>query len=121
MSAIGEVENAMSSINNLRDEYAKRSAVTDASKKVYELTRKQYDLGFVDYFSVSDAQRLALANERAQISLRGDRFKAYVNLISALGGGWSADTEAQENALRPDLFDPYELSKEKPKPLGGEG
>lgn len=64
---------------------------------------------------------MALANERAQISLRGDRFKAYVNLISALGGGWSADTEAQENALRPDLLDPYELSKEKPKPLGGEG
>lgn len=78
----------MSSINNLRDEYAKRSAVTDASKKVYELTRKQYDLGFVDYFSVSDASRLALANERTQISLRGDRFKACVDFIAAIGGGW---------------------------------
>lgn len=121
LNAIGEVENALAQINCLKREYDKRTDVVNASLKVQDLTQKQYDLGYIDYFSVSDAQRLALANERAQISLRGDRFKAYVNLISALGGGWSADTEAQENALRPDLLDPYELSKEKPKPLGGEG
>ena len=93
----------MSSINNLRDEYAKRSAVTDASKKVYELTRKQYDLGFVDYFSVSDASRLALANERTQISLRGDRFKACVDFIAAIGGGWELPKEDDNSALRNDI------------------
>lgn len=103
LSAIGEVENAMSSINNLRDEYAKRSAVTDASKKVYELTRKQYDLGFVDYFSVSDASRLALANERTQISLRGDRFKACVDFIAAIGGGWELPKDDDDSALRNDI------------------
>ena len=83
----------------------------NASLKVQDLTQKQYDLGYIDYFSVSDAQRLALANERAQISLRGDRFKAYVNLISALGGGWEADTQKQKEQLAPDLLDPYELNK----------
>ncbi len=121
LNAIGEVENALAQINYLKREYDKRTDVVNASLKVQDLTQKQYDLGYIDYFSVSDAQRLALSNERAQISLRGDRFKAYVNLISALGGGWSADPEAQEKALRPDLLDPYELSKEKPKPLGEEG
>ena len=111
LTAIGEVENALASINYLEREYEKRTNVVNASLKVQDLTQKQYDLGYIDYFSVSDAQRLALANERAQISLRGDRFKAYVNLISALGGGWEADTQKQKEQLAPDLLDPYELNK----------
>ena len=111
LTAIGEVENALASINYLEREYEKRTNVVNASLKVQDLTQKQYDLGYIDYFSVSDAQRLALANERAQISLRGDRFKAYVNLISALGGGWEADTQKQKEQLAPDLLDPYELNR----------
>lgn len=120
LSAIGEVENALAQINYLKREYDKRTDVVKASLKVQDLTQTQYDHGYIDYFSVSDAQRLALSNERAQISLRGDRFKAYVNLISALGGGWVADVQKQDEELRPDLLDPYELSKDKPKPLGEE-
>ena len=120
LSAIGEVENALAQINYLKREYDKRTDVVKASLKVQDLTQTQYDHGYIDYFSVSDAQRLALSNERAQISLRGDRFKAYVNLISALGGGWVADVQKQDEELRPDLLDPYELSKDNPKPLGEE-
>ena len=88
LNAIGEVENALSEINYIKREYQKRSDVTKASLKVQELTQKQYEHGYVDYFSVSDAQRLALENERTQIKLRGDQFRACVALISSLGGGW---------------------------------
>ena len=99
LSAIGEVENALSEINYLEREYDKRTFVTKASLKIQELTLKQYEQGYVDYFSVSDAQRLALENERSQIRLRGDRFRACVALIGALGGGWNvADGEAPEGA-----------------------
>ncbi len=107
LAAIGEVENAMSSINLLKDEYAKRADVTKASKNVYELTRKQYDLGFVDYFSVSDASRLALTNERAQISLRGDRFRACVDFIAAIGGGWELDEEEMQkrSGIKPGMYE----------------
>ena len=108
LSAIGEVENAMSSVKNLKEEYIKRSDVTKASIKVYELTRKQYDLGFVDYFSVSDASRLALANERTQISIRGDRFRACVDFIAAIGGGWELpkeDSDDVRNDLKPAIYE----------------
>ncbi len=108
LSAIGEVENAMSSVKNLKEEYIKRSDVTAASNKVYELTRKQYDLGFVDYFSVSDASRLALANERTQISIRGDRFRACVDFIAAIGGGWELpkeDSDDVRNDLKPAIYE----------------
>ncbi len=95
LTAIGQVETSLSEINYLKREYEKRRNVTIASLKVQELTQKQYDQGYVDYFSVSDAQRLALENERAQIRLRGDQFRACVALISSLGGGWTLPREEE--------------------------
>ena len=86
-------------------EYKKRIDVTNASLKVQELTIRQYELGFVDYFSVSDAQRQALIDEREQIALRGSRFRACVNLIAAIGGGWQLNDEEQREALEPKLED----------------
>ncbi|MBQ2722170.1 MAG: efflux transporter outer membrane subunit [Opitutales bacterium] len=112
LTAIGEVENAMSQINNLKIEYAKRMDVTKASNKVFELTRKQYDLGFVDYFSVSDASRNALLNEREQINLRGDRFRACVDFITAIGGGWELNKEAVENQdIKPSMYESANLER----------
>ena len=86
--------------------------VTKASNKVFELTRKQYDLGFVDYFSVSDASRNALLNEREQISLRGDRFRACVDFIASIGGGWELNKEAVENQdIKPAMYESANLEK----------
>ena len=96
INAIGEVESALANINYLKREYQTRSDVTNASLKVQELTQKQYENGYVDYFSVSDAQRLALENERTQLSLRGEQFRACVVLITALGGGWQVSDEKQQ-------------------------
>jgi outer membrane protein, multidrug efflux system len=43
----------------------------------------------VSYFEVVDAQRTALAVERADAQLAGQRWITHVALIKALGGGWS--------------------------------
>ena len=121
LSAIGEVENALSQINNLRVEYAKRMAVVEASLKVEELTQRQYDLGFVDYFSVSDAQSLALLNERELLALLGDRFRACVNLIVALGGGWQNEKPSADwfdNNTKPGF---YEGISDPASPAGMQG
>lgn len=109
LAAIVEVENAMSNINLLEAEYKRRSEVTAASIKVQDLTKKQYDLGYVDYFSVSDAQRNALLNERTQLTLKSQRFKACVSFIAALGGGWHLD---DNKSFKPES-DWYEKSKDK--------
>ena len=81
--------------------------------KVQALTLKQYEQGYVDYFSVSDAQRLALENERTQIQLRGSQFRACVALIASLGGGWKIPTEDD----KPD-FSPPTLEKHVNKFVG---
>lgn len=104
LNAIGEVENALANINLLKTEYEKRHAVTVATQKVEALTKKQYDLGYVDYFSVSDAQRISLASERDELRLKAERFRACVSLIAALGGGWQQDPDSQE-AVVPALYD----------------
>jgi len=89
LRAIREVEDALADVNLLGVQYERRDAVCKASNKVEELTRKQYDLGYIDYFAVSDAQRLALLNERERLRLKGDRFRACVGLVASLGGGWT--------------------------------
>jgi len=111
LSAIGQVENSLSEINYLKREYEKRRDVTIASLKVQELTQKQYDQGYVDYFSVSDAQRLALENERLQIRLRGDQFRACVALISSLGGGWTLPKEEDKETEKTFVPRALELYK----------
>ncbi len=110
INAIGEVENALADINYLKREYETRSDVTKASLKVQELTQKQYENGYVDYFSVSDAQRLALENERTQLSLLGDRFRACVTLIASIGGGWQVPSKDDK---QPSQFAPKPLEMYK--------
>lgn len=98
LAAFKSVEDSLSNIKYLEQEYVERKEVVAASQDVQRMTRVQYDEGYTDYFSVSDAQRLSLANERALIVLRGDRFNACVDLILALGGGWSATPpDGEEN------------------------
>jgi outer membrane protein TolC len=57
------------------------------------LTTNQYKAGIVSYLNVVTVQTIALTNERAAISISGQRLNAAVLLVKALGGGWSV-TEA---------------------------
>jgi multidrug efflux system outer membrane protein len=52
------------------------------------LTRSRYEGGIASYFELVDAERTALAEERAALSVRLDRALAATHLVQALGGGW---------------------------------
>ena len=90
LTAIKEVEDSLANIKWLAVEYKARVKLVSASIDVQKMTRIQYDEGYTDYFSVSDAQRTSLNNERSLIVLRGERYRACVSLIQSLGGGWSS-------------------------------
>ncbi len=96
LKAVREVEDALANVNLVTVEYQKRLAVSEASKKVEELTHKSFELGYIDYFPVSDAQRLSLANEREQLRLKSERLRSAVSLIGSLGGGWSVNEPQHE-------------------------
>jgi NodT family efflux transporter outer membrane factor (OMF) lipoprotein len=87
--AFGEVENSLSGIHYLDAQAeAQQRAVTNA-RRAADLATDRYRSGIVSYLEVVDASREALQSERANAQLTGQRLIASVQLIKALGGGWS--------------------------------
>ena len=88
--AFGDVENSLSRHSPFRHQQAEaqQRAVTNA-RRAAELATDRYRSGIVSYIEVVDASRDALQAERANAQLAGQRLIASVQLIKALGGGWS--------------------------------
>jgi multidrug efflux system outer membrane protein len=87
--AFGEVEDSLSGIRHLAvQSEAQQRAVTNA-RRAQELAADRYRSGIVAYIEVVDASRDALTAERANAQLAGQRLIASVQLIKALGGGWT--------------------------------
>jgi NodT family efflux transporter outer membrane factor (OMF) lipoprotein len=87
--AFGDVENSLSGIYHfVVQAEAQQRAVTSA-RRASELATDRYRSGIVAYIEVVDASRDTLTAERANAQLAGQRLIASVQLIKALGGGWS--------------------------------
>jgi len=61
--------------------------VTNA-RRVLALSQQLYDEGEVNYFEVTDAQRLLLGAELSRVQTADARYAATVALIRALGGSY---------------------------------
>jgi outer membrane protein TolC len=61
-----------------------------AAQRALELANNRYRGGVVTYLEVIAAQSAALDNQRTAVTLRARRLASSVQLIKALGGGWSA-------------------------------
>jgi multidrug efflux system outer membrane protein len=56
----------------------------------------RYEAGYSPYLEVLDAQRTANVSELAALRNRQALLSATVDLMKALGGGWSADQASME-------------------------
>ena len=63
----------------------------NAATATAEIARKRYDKGLANYLDVTDAERTLLQIKRLQTQLAGARYASAINLIKAIGGGWSID------------------------------
>jgi len=66
-----------------------RASVTSADDAL-RITENEYRAGTVDYTAVVVAQASALNAHNAELALEASRLTTTVDLIVALGGGWSA-------------------------------
>lgn len=89
LNAFRDVENALSGIRNLDRALTAQEKSAVAAKEAARLVSLRYDAGLISFFEVIDAERESLAEQSSLVQTRAARQLATVQLIQALGGGWS--------------------------------
>lgn len=89
LTAFQEVEDNLVAIRRLDQENRSQSAATAAAKRALIQARKRYLGGITNYLDVIVNENIALQSELAFVDIRTRRQLASVQLIKALGGGWS--------------------------------
>ena len=87
--AFGEVENALAGIRLLEEQAAAQERAVQSAGRAHGLARESFTIGITDYLDVIAADRAELQARLASLQLDGQRLNAVVQLVKALGGGWS--------------------------------
>jgi len=91
LEAFQEVEDALAALRILGEEADAQAAAVESAKQSLALSTKRYEGGVATYLEVLTAQTIQLANQRAQADAATRLDAAAVQLIKAIGGGWSTD------------------------------
>jgi multidrug efflux system outer membrane protein len=95
-TAFREVADALVSVQQTSSAETDYRASVDAARRAVRLSRMRYEAGYSPYLEVLDAQRTANVSELAALRNRQALLSATVDLMKALGGGWSADQVSME-------------------------
>lgn len=88
ISALGEVENSLVSIQTYSDEYEERSRVAADASKSLMLSQQRYLDGYTDYLEVLVAENAMLDSELQASATKAQQLSSYIYLYRSLGGGW---------------------------------
>lgn len=89
LGAFQQVEDNLSLLKNLGDEAHDEDSAATSARQSQDIATNRYREGAVNYLDVVSAQTAALQAERQAEQVRTRRLQASVDLIRALGGGWS--------------------------------
>ncbi|NIA53815.1 efflux transporter outer membrane subunit [Massilia sp. TW-1] len=88
LTALREVEDALSDVQQRKQQGDVQAQAQQAAARAVQVAQARYDRGVSTYLDVTDAQRSALAADRAAAQIRTQRLLATVAVARALGGGW---------------------------------
>jgi NodT family efflux transporter outer membrane factor (OMF) lipoprotein len=90
LQAFQDVEDSLALLNYLADEAASKTKSVQSATRTASMAMALYRLGATSYLDVVTAQTEAQQDQLAALSLQTRRLQASVQLIQAIGGGWSA-------------------------------
>ncbi|GAB3372338.1 efflux transporter outer membrane subunit [Massilia agri] len=88
LTALREVEDALSDVQQRRQQGEVQAQSQQAAARALQVAQARYERGVSTYLDVTDAQRNALAADRAAAQIATGRLLATVAVARALGGGW---------------------------------
>jgi NodT family efflux transporter outer membrane factor (OMF) lipoprotein len=91
LNAFRQVEDDLVLLRDLGTEAEQEDQAVVAAQKTLSIATNRYREGIVNYLDVVVAQTAALGAERNAQTIRTRRLQASVDLIRALGGGWSRE------------------------------
>jgi NodT family efflux transporter outer membrane factor (OMF) lipoprotein len=90
LNGFQEVEDNLAALNLLAQELEVQQAAVNAARQSATIAMNQYRAGTASYLAVVVLQANALNSERTALAITARRLAASVDLVRALGGGWSA-------------------------------
>lgn len=88
LQAFKEVEDNLAHLRILDGQNAAQDRAVNAAGRAAQLSHIRYREGAISYLDVLDTDRSVLQQQRVAVTLDGERARATVNLVRALGGGW---------------------------------
>jgi outer membrane protein, multidrug efflux system len=90
-TAFREVSDALATVESTSGAEQDYQTQVEAARRALRLARLRYEAGYSGFLEVLDAQRTANDAELAYLRNRQALLSATVDLMKALGGGWSAE------------------------------
>ena len=91
LDAFAQVEDNLAQLDHVGMAMTDQKDAADAAQHAMDLATDRYKQGAVSYLNVVQAQTVALEAKRSLLELDTQQLRASVQLIRALGGGWSID------------------------------
>jgi len=90
LTAFQQVEDNLAALRILSLELRQQDTAVKSAERNLELAVQRYKLGIDPYLNVITAQTTLLGNQQTAVNLRMEQLTDSVQLIEALGGGWTA-------------------------------
>jgi NodT family efflux transporter outer membrane factor (OMF) lipoprotein len=100
LGAFQEVEDQLSALRLLSQEALEQDTAVRGAVEALQLETERYKAGTVSYLNIITEQTIELTNQRVAVQILERRMAAAVQLIRALGGGWSASDLPDPTGLR---------------------